>query len=107
MKNIAELMKNAKKMQDMMKQQQEELTRTEVSGEAGAGAVKIRMNGKYQVLEVTIDPEFMKESAEVVGDLIAAAFNNASGKIESLVQEKMMSAGKMLGGMGSLGDFLK
>ncbi len=107
--DMINLMKNAKKMQEMMQQQQAELAQMEISGEAGAGAVRIVMNGKYQVRSVTIDPEFTKESVEVLQDLIAAAINNATSQVEKRTQEKMMGMGKLLGGgdLGGLGDLLK
>ncbi|HYF97413.1 MAG TPA: YbaB/EbfC family nucleoid-associated protein [Coxiellaceae bacterium] len=102
--DMINLMKNAKKMQEMMQQQQAELANTEVTGESGAGAVQLTMDGKFRARSLKIDPEYLSDPS-VLEDLIIAAINNATSQVEKLTQEKMMSAGKLLG--GDLGDLLK
>ena len=95
--NLASLMKNAGKIQDMMKEAQEKLSKIEVIGEAGAGAVKIRMNAQNYAKDVFIDDEILKEEKVILQDLIAAAINDAAQKIEK-EKEKLVGA-NMLGGL--------
>jgi len=96
--NIASLMKNAKNMQSMIEGAQEELNKIDVSGEAGAGMVKITMTCRHNVKSVEIDDSLLKEDKTVLQDLIAGAINDVCGKVENVAREKMMDAGSMLGG---------
>jgi len=100
--NLGDLMKNAKKMQELFQQQQEELEKTYVMGEAGGGAVQIRMSCKHKAIQAKIDPEIKNEAPEVLEELIVAAINDATQKIERMAQEKMTSMGQSLGGLGNL-----
>ncbi|WP_432472660.1 YbaB/EbfC family nucleoid-associated protein [Amphritea sp. HPY] len=93
---MGNLMKQAQKMQEDMQKAQEEIARTEVNGESGAGLVKITMNGRHDVKSVVIDDSLMEEDKEILEDLIAAAVNDAVRKVESSTQEKMA---KVTGGM--------
>lgn len=87
--NIAKMMQQAKKMQDGMKTMQEELAQIEVSGEAGGGMVSILMGGDRSVRKVQIDPSLWEEQdKELIEDLMAAAFNSASQKVEELTKQK-------------------
>ncbi|BBM06051.1 hypothetical protein HAALTHF_44980n [Vreelandella aquamarina] len=52
-------------------------------GEAGAGMVKITMNGRHDVSDVTIDPSVLEEDKELLEDLLAAAVNDAVRKVEA------------------------
>lgn len=94
--NIASLVKNAGKIQDMMKEAQEKLKKIEVVGESGAGAVKITMNAQNYAKSVTIDDDILKESKEILQELIASAINDAARKIE---KEKEALVGVDGGGM--------
>ncbi|WP_111656300.1 YbaB/EbfC family nucleoid-associated protein [Isoalcanivorax indicus] len=85
------LMKQAQAMQERMKQMQEEVARAEVTGEAGAGMVKVTMNGRHDVRKVEIDPSLMTEDKDMLEDLLAAAVNDAVRRVESQQQEKMSS----------------
>ena len=98
--NFGALLKNAKKMQQMMEETQGELAKIEVTGEAGAGAVKAVVSAKHVVKSLTIDPEILKEDKAIVEELIVAAINDATAKAEKITQEKMMDASKLFGGMG-------
>jgi DNA-binding YbaB/EbfC family protein len=90
MKNqLAGLMKQAQQMQDNLKRAQEELARTEVEGQAGAGLVKILMTCRYDVRRVSIDPSLMGEEKDMLEDLVAAAMNDAVRRVELTTQEKM------------------
>ena len=80
--DMSKLMQQAQKMQEQMKKAQEKQDSMEVSGESGAGLVKVTMTGKYDVKSVNIDDSLMKEDKEMLEDLIAAAVNSAVKKIE-------------------------
>lgn len=86
---IGNLMKQAQLMQENLKKAQAQIAEMEVEGQAGAGMVKVWMNGKHDVRRVEIDPSLMQDDKEMLEDLIAAAVNDAVRKVESLSQEKM------------------
>jgi len=81
---MGQLMRQAQQMQDQMKRIQEEIAQAEVTGESGAGMVKITLTGKHQARRVEIDPAALSEDKEFLEDLIAAAINDASAKAEEL-----------------------
>ena len=87
---IANLMKQAQKMQENMQKAQDELANIEVEGQSGAGAVKIVMTCKHDVKRVMIDPSVMDDK-EMLEDLIAAALNDANRCAEATSQERMGS----------------
>lgn len=101
---LAGLMKQATAMQDNMKKAQEELANAEVTGESGAGLVKITMSGKHIVKRVAIDPSLLADDKDMLEDLIAAACNDAVRQIEEASQAKM---GKVSAGMPSLPGGMK
>lgn len=94
--NLANLMKNAGKIQEMMKEAQEKLAKLLVTGEAGAGAVKVVMNAQGYAKTVEIDDEILKEDKAIIQELIASAINDAAQKIEK-EREKLVSNAGMLG----------
>ena len=87
--NIGQLMKQAQMMQENMKRMQEQLATLEVEGQSGAGMVKVVMTCKHDVKRVTIDPSLVGDDREMLEDLVAAAFNDAARRVESVVAEKM------------------
>ena len=92
MKNqLAGLMKQAQQMQENMQRAQEELARTEVEGQSGAGLVKITMTCRHDVKRVSIDPSLLGEDRDMLEDLVAAAFNDGLRKAEATSQEKLGS----------------
>ncbi|MET0207673.1 MAG: YbaB/EbfC family nucleoid-associated protein [Burkholderiaceae bacterium] len=97
MKNqLAGLMKQAQAMQDNLKRAQDELALMEVTGESGAGLVKVTMTGKHDVKRVAIDPSLLADDKDMLEDLVAAAFNDAVRKAAAMSEEKM---GKLTAGM--------
>ena len=102
--NFGGLMKSAKKVQEMMEKAQEELAKVNVTGESGAGAVKVTINAQHFAKNVEIDPEILKESKDVLEELIAAAINDATQKVEEIKKSKMLDAGKILGSVSSTND---
>ena len=86
---MAGLMKQAQQMQEKMAKMQEELANAEVTGQSGAGLVSVVMTGRHDVKRISLDDSLMQEDKEVLEDLIAAAFNDASRKADALSQERM------------------
>jgi DNA-binding YbaB/EbfC family protein len=93
---LGQMMQQAQKMQENLKRAQEEIARTEVTGESGAGMVKVTLSGKHQARKVEIAADALKEDKEFLEDLIAAAINDASQKLEAVTQQKMAA---VTGGM--------
>jgi DNA-binding YbaB/EbfC family protein len=93
---LAGLMKQAQAMQENLKKAQDELALTEVEGQSGAGLVKVTMTCKHDVKRVAIDSSLLADDKDMLEDLVAAAFNDAVRRAESVSQEKM---GKLTGGM--------
>jgi DNA-binding YbaB/EbfC family protein len=89
---LGNLMRQAQQMQENMKRLQDELARTEVTGESGAGMVKVTLSGKHQAHRVQIDAAALKEDKEFLEDLVAAAINDAVQKVEQMAREKMAQA---------------
>ncbi|MGI8560175.1 MAG: YbaB/EbfC family nucleoid-associated protein [Luteimonas sp.] len=89
--NIAQLMQQAQKMQEDLQRVQEELANTEVTGSAGGGMVSVTLSGRKECRKVRIDPGVLSDP-EMAEDLIAAAFNDASNKVDAQSQEKMGAA---------------
>jgi len=80
-----------------MAEMQDSLVSIEIEGVAGAGLVKVTLNGKGEMRRLHIDPTLVSaDEAEVLEDLIVAAHNDAKGKIEARVQEETQ---KLMGGM--------
>ena len=89
--NIAQLMQQAQKMQEDMQRAQEEVAALEVAGNAGGGMVSVTLGGRMDCRKVRIDPSVLADP-EMAEDLIAAAFNDASNKIDAVSKDKMASA---------------
>ncbi|WP_392551675.1 YbaB/EbfC family nucleoid-associated protein [Orbus wheelerorum] len=94
---LGNLMKQAQQMQTRMQQVQEDIAKLEVTGESGAGMVKITVNGAHSCRRVEIDPSLLTDDdKEMLEDLIAAAYNDASRRLEETQKEKMA---QVTGGM--------
>jgi DNA-binding YbaB/EbfC family protein len=93
---MGNLMKQAQKMQDDMAKAQEDIAKIEVTGESGAGLVKIVMTGNHNVRQVNIDSALMEDDKEMLEDLIAAAINDAARRVAETNKEMMA---KVTGGM--------
>ena len=96
---IQQMLGQAKQMQEEM---QQKLSQTVIEASSGGGAVTVKMNGKKEVLKVTIDPAAVAgltgptPDVEMLEDLIAAAFNEAGRRAEELLKSSMQG---MLGGL--------
>ena len=90
MKDLMGIMKQAQAMQQKMTDMQAELDTIEVEGQAGGGAVTIRMTAKGAAKAVSIDASLLNpDEKEIVEDLVLAALNDARGKAERTMQERM------------------
>ena len=85
---IGQLMKQAQEMQANMQKAQEEMANLTVTGEAGAGMVRVTMTCKHQIRALEIDDSLVGEDKDMLEDLIIAAFNDAIRRVEQTVQEK-------------------
>lgn len=99
--NINMLMQQAQRMQKDMesnvKKAKEELANTEVHAEAGGGLVKVTMTGRFVVKRIQIDPELLKDDADMIEDLIAAAINDAVRQAEKVSDDKLKNANGNMG----------
>ena len=88
---LGNIMKQAQQMQEDMQKAQEEIARMEVTGESGAGMVRVVMLGNRDVKSVLIDDALKDEELTMLADLFAAAVNDANRKVESMTKEKTSS----------------
>ena len=95
---LGQLMKQAQQMQADMQKAQEDMAILTVTGESGAGMVKITMTCKHEVRALEIDDTLVGDDKDMLEDLIVAAFNDAVRRVEKTVQEKFsgMTAGLSL-----------
>ena len=103
--NMANMMKQAQKMQQQMLQMQQELEEKEYEATAGGGVVKAVISGKKTLKSITIDPEAVDpEDVEMLQDLVVAAVNEALRKAEEDMNGAMgkLTGGMNLGGLGGL-----
>ena len=96
MPDFTDLISQAKKMQEKMKETQEVLKKIEVEGVSGGGVVKITMNGDGELKKITIEESSFKESKEIIEDLIVAAHNDAKTKLKRKTSEEIS---KVTGGI--------
>ena len=97
MTDFSDLITQAKKMQDKMKETQEALKKIEVEGISGGNSVKVIMNGDGELKKISIDETLLKESKEIIEDLIVAAHNDAKSKLKKKTSEEIS---KVTGGFG-------
>jgi len=95
--NLQELMSQAKQQYETL---QKKMEQTVVEASSGGGSVTVKMDGRKQVLGIKIDPEAVKSGdIEMLQDLVMAALNEASRKIDQTMQS---SVGGMLSGLGGI-----
>ena len=97
MQNFGNIMKQAKKMQERMVRLQEELGQKTVEASAGGGMVNVVVNGKFELLSLTIEREVVNpEDVDMLQDLIIAAVNEGVRKAQEMAASEMA---KITGGM--------
>jgi len=90
MANLGQMMKQVQGLQAKMAEMQEKLAEMEITGSSAGGMCQVTLNGKGEARRVKIDPSLITpDDAEVLEDLILAAFNDAKGKVETQMRDKM------------------
>ena len=96
MPDFTDLISQAKKMQEKMKETQENLKKIEVEGVSGGNTVKAVLNGDGELKKIFLDETLLKESKEIIEDLIVAAHNDAKLKLKKKTSEEIA---RVTGGM--------
>ena len=96
MTDFSKVLEQAKNVNNMMKEAQESLKKIEVEGISGGGSIKIYLNGDGELIKLYIAPEIMKESKEILEDLIVAAHGDAKQKVKIKASEEIS---KITGGI--------
>lgn len=95
MANLNKLLKEAQKMQEKI---QEEIKSLEIEVSSGGGMVTVKMSGEKKVLSLKIDPSIISSGdKEMLEDLIAAAINEASMRVDEAIESKVGGMTKGLG----------
>lgn len=101
--NMQAMIRQAQKMQEDMAQKQEELDAREYEVQAGGGAVKVKINGKLEVLSVDIQPEIVDpDDVETLSDILVAAVNEAIKTVQNTNSNEMS---QITGGLNMPGMF--
>jgi len=96
-KGLGDMMKQAQKLQSKMLELQEELADKTVEATAGGGMVTVVINGRQEIVSLTIDPEVVdRQEIEMLQDLIIAAVNEGIRRAQQIWAEEMK---KLTGGM--------
>ena len=100
--DIGNIMKQAQQLQERLAQVQDDVARRTVEASAGGGMVKVTVNGKHELLAITIDPSVLKEDVELVQDLVLAAVNEGLRSAQRMVAEEMtkVTGGLKIPGLG-------
>ena len=96
MPDFNDLINASKKMSEKMKETQDALKKIEVEGISGGNSVKVIMNGDGDLKKITFDDTLLKESKEIIEDLIVAAHNDAKSKLKKKTSEEIS---KITGGI--------
>ena len=102
MPDFNDLISQAKKMQENMKKTQDALKKIEVEGMAGGNSVKVIMNGDGELKKIIFQDGLLKETKEIIEDLIVAAHNDAKSKLKKKTSEEIS---KVTGGISLPPDF--
>ena len=89
MTDFSKILDQAKNLQSKMKESQDKIKLIQAEGESGGGSVKIVLNGEGEMIKIYISPEILKESKEIIEDLIIAAYGNAKKKIKLKTTEEL------------------
>jgi DNA-binding YbaB/EbfC family protein len=88
-KELDRIMQQAQRMQEDLQKARDEIARLEVTGESGAGLVRVVMTGAHDVRRVVIDPSLFGDDRQMLEDLVAAAVNDAVRRVEQATRDKM------------------
>ena len=95
--NMGNMMKKMQRLQKQMEETQQKIDATEIEASAGGGMVKVKMNGKHELLELVLDPEVVDpEDTDMLSDMIMVAVNDAIHQASALNESEM---GRLTGGI--------
>ena len=98
--NMAKMLKQAQDVQKKIEHVQSELDDLRIKGESGGGLVKTTVNGKMELLDISLQDDILEEDKDMIEDLIISAVNNAMSKAQEESQNRMNSVtGGIMGGM--------
>jgi nucleoid-associated protein EbfC len=100
--DLGNIMKQAQQLQERLSQVQETVAQRTVEASAGGGMVRVVVNGKHEVLSLTLDPAVLKEDVDLVQDLVIAAVNEGIRNAQKMVAEEMtkVTGGLKIPGLG-------
>ena len=90
MTNFSDMLSKAKKVQEQMREVQENIKKIEVEGTAGGDLVKVILKGDYEMKSIILSPDAKKEKNEIINDLIIAAHNDAKEKLKKKTSEELL-----------------
>jgi len=88
---------NIKNIPEILKKSKDIISSIIIYAESGAGLVKVKLNGKKEIIKIHVHHSLMKEDKLIVEDLVKEAINNANKKIDIEVNNKMISIMKEMG----------
>lgn len=96
--DLSKLMEMASQLRQQLANAQEEAGKVQVQGEAGAGLVRVVMNGRYEIVDIKLDPKVV-DPAEVafLEDLLRAAVNQAASQVAQELQGRLGSMAQNMG----------
>lgn len=103
MKDFGKLLKQAQQVQAKMAEIQAKLAEKTIEASAGGGMVKVVMNGRHEIVTISIDPEVVDPSdVEMLEELVVAAVNEARSRVDEMVKAEMST---LTGGLSIPGLF--
>ena len=103
MVGMGKMLKQAQQMQAKLLRAQEEMARMEVEGSAGGGMVKVVVNGKKDLVSISINPDVVdRDDVQMLEDLVVAAVRQAAEKADEAAQQRMsaITGGMNIPGLG-------
>ncbi len=92
MNDFSDMLSKAKKIQDKMKEVQENLKKVEVEGVSGGNLVRVVLSGDHEMKSISINPDAKNEKEEILSDLIKAAYGDCVEKLKKKTSEELLKA---------------
>ena len=89
MTDFAKILDKAKELESKMKESQKKIKNIQAEGVSGSNSVKVKLNGDYEMLKISLSDEIMRENKTIIEDLIVAAHNNAKLEVKSKTAEEI------------------
>lgn len=99
MTDLSKIMQQAQQMQAKMQEAQDKIEQIESEGVAGAGLVRVKLKGKGEMVSLSIDPSLLEDEAEIIEDLVKAAYGDARKRLDEDMEKAMKDATSGMGGM--------